>query len=231
MLRSKSGPMTDASPLPPDVAAARKHRINSELVVLFKRPCPPNSNPTAKGIGLYTHVEAPAKTPQFPHERYVKSDPVFLPIGGARRVGRTGILGAQMSDEIRQVWKDLRDAVDEEEKVTGNAGSSAEDLKERYGGLDVPEKATYHQVETPMRRLQLNDHDSAMQVDSTGQHSATTPVTPSLEDQRQAWATWLSRGSGLIIDPTSMADPKRRDSAPKAGNMYESERDPRKQGR
>ena len=216
------------SPLLPDVATSRKNRINNELVVLFKRSCPLNSNPVAKGIGLYTHVDGQNKIPQFPHERYLKHDPTFLPIGGPRRVGRRAGLEAQVSNEIQGLWRELKDAVEEVGKDTGTAKFSAEELKERHGGLDVPEHVA---AEVQMQHLRLNEQDSTMQLDGTGQESANTPVTPGLDGQ-SSWAAWLSCVSDLVVDSTtSGTEPTRRDSAAKPGNRYEIERDPRKKGR
>ncbi|KAH7371983.1 hypothetical protein BKA66DRAFT_468977 [Pyrenochaeta sp. MPI-SDFR-AT-0127] len=121
------------SDLPPDVAKSRAARINNELISLFKRPCRPNSTPAAKGIGLYTHVEGPTKTPRFPHEKYLKVEPRFLPLGGPRKVGKARGSGSRVDNEVKRVWHELREAMLEEERIARAPGLSTEELMKRYG--------------------------------------------------------------------------------------------------
>jgi hypothetical protein len=102
-------------PLPPDVAAARKKRMNADLVSAMIRPCPPGANPSIKGIGLYTHIEGPARASPDPQGKDTQSEPEFLPFKGP---AGNGAMGSQMSEEALKVWEELRDAVEEEEKVT-----------------------------------------------------------------------------------------------------------------
>jgi hypothetical protein len=138
---------TAPSPLPPDVATARKTRINQEMIKIFKRPCPPNTTPSVQGIGLYTHVAGPPlPPPQYPHERFRKSNPTFLPIRGAKRHGG---LQPLISDEVKAVADKVRALVNEEEKRVGHVDMDVKQLRERYGAVDAPEGRRSMDKQTP----------------------------------------------------------------------------------
>jgi hypothetical protein len=122
-------------PLPPETTAARKARMNAELISAFKRPCPLDTNPSIKGIGLYTHVEGPAIASPAPLGKDAQLEPEFLPLVN---LTGSGALATQMSGERRKVWEELRDAVAEEEVIIGETELGLKELRKRYGGLDAP---------------------------------------------------------------------------------------------
>jgi hypothetical protein len=155
-------------PLPPDVAAARKKRMNADLVSAMIRPCPPGANPSIKGIGLYTHIEGPARASPDPQGKDTQSEPEFLPFKGP---AGNGAMGSQMSEEALKVWEELRDAVEEEETIIGKTELGLKELKKRYGGLEVPDtsKPTTHSrriLATRSRKVTMAE-DGAAQTGTT----------------------------------------------------------------
>jgi hypothetical protein len=131
--------------LSPGDEATRKARINNELVMLLKGPCPANTKASIQGIGLYTHVlgTSAQTTPRPAYSTQAASYPIFLPIGGPRRTSKDGtVVEAPTSEEMRKVWRDVQQAVNEEEKHVGRSSMSVEQLKERYGALNVLEQST-----------------------------------------------------------------------------------------
>jgi hypothetical protein len=129
-------------PLPPDVEEARKARINEQTIDLFKRPCPPNTTASIQGIGLYTHVAGPlAPPPLSPHMKYLQqtSNPEFLPIGGPKKMSSTGPLECLVGDDVKNAWRDVKEAVNEEKKHVAFTDKDLDQLKARYDALDVPD--------------------------------------------------------------------------------------------
>ena len=122
-------------PLSPSTADARNTRMETDLISLFKRPCPSGTNPSIKGIGLYTHVEGPAGASPDPLGTPLQSEPVFLPL---KKLTGSGTMVAPMREDIHKVWEELRDAVVEEGFRIGKTELGLEELKKRYGGLDAP---------------------------------------------------------------------------------------------
>ncbi|CAO2648184.1 Nn.00g074510.m01.CDS01 [Neocucurbitaria sp. VM-36] len=187
----------DPALLPPDVSAARRTRINNDLIMLFSRPCPSNSKATAQGIGLYTHAGIP--------------NPHFSPIGGPRRVGRKkGGVEAPMDEGVKSLWREVRDVVDEEEKVLEGTGDvSLEGLRGRYGGLDGGEGGVGGEI----------------QLDVDLQQSASGQSLGGVGSGKEGGAV----GGDITM---SGVEVERRGRSPvKRGNTYDPVRDPRKQGR
>jgi hypothetical protein len=215
-----------AEPLPPDVEAARKQRINLDLIGALKHPCPPNTVASIQGIGLYTHIAAPSQAPLLPHEKHVKTtpDPVFLPVGGPRGTQRPyNVVQPQASNQVKEIYHQLQQEMDEEEKHLGRGDASMDSLKKRYGCLDVPEGATTAQKEPqPQLGLQgiLNSLQDAAMTDMQN-------TTAGHGDRRQ------SLGGGAIQDVIMGGTEQERigtASVTKAGNTYEAARDPRLRG-
>ncbi|KAF1829870.1 hypothetical protein BDW02DRAFT_465412, partial [Decorospora gaudefroyi] len=151
--------------LPPDVAAVRKARMNADLIRMFKRPCPPETDPTIKGIGLYTHVEGPPKIPLYPHQKYLDPEPEFLPL--EKPLGSEGT-SSQMSEDVRKLWEEVRDIIQAEEEAIGTTELGLKELKKRYGGFDAPETAS-----VPAQQVVLQQQDAAMQ-EEIAVHDGTT---------------------------------------------------------
>ncbi|EAT91309.1 hypothetical protein HBI56_016140 [Parastagonospora nodorum] len=115
--------------------STRQYRINRELVDILQRPA---KGPTSiQGIGLYTHAAAPRSSDSGNDQ---PSTPRFLPIGRSKAVPQdeSGD-GPLISEDVRRVWYELREAINEEEEHFGQADMSMEQLKERYAALDVPD--------------------------------------------------------------------------------------------
>ncbi|CAA9963711.1 hypothetical protein PTMSG1_07071 [Pyrenophora teres f. maculata] len=116
--------------IPPDVAAVRKHRMNTDLINAFKRHVPAGTTPYITGIGLYTHVEGSPSPEVFLHPQ-----PEFLPLRPAPPPSQR----TPLPPEIQIVWEELWDVMHEEERVIGQMELSLVKLQKRYKGLDVPE--------------------------------------------------------------------------------------------
>jgi hypothetical protein len=151
---AQSNPSNETSAKPqllsPEEDAARKARINNDMIYLSKRPCPVNSNPSIQGIGLYTHVAAPTLG---------NSSPVFLPIGGPNRATKDGTYPEPpISEQVDLAWRHVQAAVNDAEKQSGQGGMGIDKLKERYGALDSPEQkavTTQHaQLRAQLQRVQ-----------------------------------------------------------------------------
>jgi hypothetical protein len=212
MHRPSTTTARNPEPLPPDVAAARKARINQDLIEIFNMPCPPGTIASAQGIGLYTHVLGPPPpAPKYPHEKYKKVDPVFLPIGGPIVFKKAGGVGAPIDEAVNNVWKQIEAAVVEEEKHASQGGTAIEHLKERYDALEVPiehinDAQAHAQAQAQPQLLQLLGQLSNIAMAGGG--SALDAVMGGMEQER--------RGSAV---------------ATRTGNLYEEDRDPRRRGR
>jgi hypothetical protein len=196
----------NCGPLPPDVEAARKARINREMIELFRLPA--KGAASIHGIGLYTHAAAPQSTDASKQT----PAPVFLPVGGHNRVLKdVGEIDAPIDEDVRRVWEDLREAVNEEERHVGRGDMSAEKLKERYGAIGVPEGST-----EPAQNLHIQQ-----QLEQAFEYL-----------RRLKQATALSRDvamGGTDEDGTSRTNPVAASTNPAPrGNEYHEERDPRK---
>jgi hypothetical protein len=236
-----------------DEGATRKARINNELVMLLKRPCPANTKASIQGIGLYTHVSAtPAQTiPRSAHSSQAASYPIFLPIGGPRRTSKNGTVDeAPTSEETHKVWKDVQEAVNEEEKHVGRSSMSVEQLKERYGTLNVPEQSTntsqlarmqpqFDKAKELARSMKMaamqkaaarlgSDGSVAHQVDarrsSLGVEIVVDAVMDGAEQERNGSTSALSTRNNLLPQNTST-------SAQLSISEYHESEDPRRRRR
>jgi hypothetical protein len=201
-------------PLPPDVAAARKTRINMDLIEIFNIPCPPGTIASTQGIGLYTHVAGPPPpAPKYPHEKYKKVDPVFLPIGGPIVFKRAGPIGVPIDEAVKKTWREVEAAVVEEEKHIGQGDTSIEQLKTRYGALEVP-SGDRSNVQPQVQAL-AQAHPQLLQL--LGQLSGIA----------------MTGGGSALDDVNGKMEQERRASigVTRTGNLYEEDRDPRRRGR
>ncbi|KAG9195430.1 hypothetical protein G6011_00551 [Alternaria panax] len=125
------------TPFTPEEVAARKARMNADLIEALKSPCPPGTTPYIIGIGLYTHVEGPPRATLYPDEKPQPQQeflPVRIPKNGGSRV-------SQPDELVRNLWEQLEKAVEEEEEIVGKTELGLKELKKRYGGLDPPKNA------------------------------------------------------------------------------------------
>ena len=76
-----------------------------------------------------------------------------------------------MSDEVKGLWKDVKHSVMEEEKRQGGDGTSAEELKERFGGLEK---------EDGIRRV-YDDDESMVQTQTQKTTSKQQKQVPPLQ--------------------------------------------------
>ncbi|KAH7073448.1 hypothetical protein BKA63DRAFT_33158 [Paraphoma chrysanthemicola] len=208
----------EPEPLPPDVEAARKQRINLDLISALKLPCPSNTAASIQGIGLYTHVAAPAQTLPSQHGQLVNKapEPVFVPIGGQQRISRLkNVAPPRISNEVVELYKKLQRELHVEEKHFGHGGVNMDRLKERYGGLDVPQKEGVAIAELqpqPGPQQMLESLYKAV-VGQDGRRASLGGVTGDVvmggTEQEQSGAATVT----------------------KTGNIYEAARDPRLRGR
>ncbi|RMZ72808.1 hypothetical protein GMOD_00009857 [Pyrenophora seminiperda CCB06] len=125
---------TPNTPLPPDVAAVRNQRINSDLISAFKRPVPPDTTPYITGVGLYTHIE---RLP--PQDAHAPSPPVFFPLDPPPPRSQTQ--RSPLPPAIQNVWEELCAVMKEEEQSIGQMELGLVALKSRYESSDAPERS------------------------------------------------------------------------------------------
>jgi hypothetical protein len=221
MAQSMSSTETAARPRPlsPEEDAARKTRINNEMVSCFKLPCPVNTNLSIQGIGLYTHVAAQTQG---------NSNPVFLPIGGPKRVAKDeSCLEAPVSEEVDQVWQHVQLAVKDAERQPGQGGMSVDKLKERYGALDAPEQKTITpqqaQVQIQLQRVQ----EMARKIEKDRAQRAANRQPNS--DVDQLTADTVVGGTDQVVG-RAIAAPTRANSTTSISEYHENE-DPRRMRR
>ena len=123
---------SSSTPLPPDVAAVRKQRMNTDLISAFKRHVPPGTTPYVKGVGLYTHIEG------FPSlETPLNPQPEFFPLCPLPPPGNQ-IQRSPLPPDIESLWEELCDVIQQEEQIVGQMELGLVELRKRYKGLDVP---------------------------------------------------------------------------------------------
>ncbi|KAI4706172.1 hypothetical protein J4E89_009226 [Alternaria sp. Ai002NY15] len=157
---------TSTTPLPPDVAEARKARMNADLIGAFKSTCPPGTTPYITGVGLYTHVEgAPPQSPMYPDEN-PQPQPEFFPI---RIPEGRGNESSQPDEEVQKLWNELELAVETEEELIATTELGLKELRKRYRALPPPKNSR-----SPVQRgQQLPD---VTQEDTAAQGGTTTSV-------------------------------------------------------
>jgi hypothetical protein len=189
--------------------STRQYHINRELVDILQRPA---KGPTSiQGIGLYTHAAA-ARSYDTGNDQ--PSTPKFLPIGRFKAVPQDeNGDGPLISEDVRRVWYELREAINEEEEHFGQADMSMEQLKERYTALDVPDGST------PMAQTAYAQQQQQLQY--------ALECMRLLKNRATAQSGDAAMG-GTNADGGSMAATS-TNPAPR-GNEYNESRDPRRNG-
>lgn len=213
-----------------DAAEVRRIRMNTDLIALFKRPCPPGTTPTAKGIGLYTHIEGPERIGMFPHERYLLPEPVFLPIGGPMEVKRIDGTEPEISIEVEKLWDEVRDAVHEEETIMGSLEPGINALKERYGALELSFTKTQPQGDDQAQRIQLQQQDAAMQEDITMQSSEAAPKVGRKASLESSLDDEVGKQGDAAAGRKTL-ERKGSTTSNKGTRNFDASRDPRQRGR
>lgn len=204
-----------AEPLSPGAEAARKERINQDMMELLNvttldRRQPPNTKASAQGVGLYTHTSVlgsfDGKNAQRP------SPPEFLPLGGPLGIlTLNGMSQEHLSEEMEKIWKQAEATIIEEEKLVQEASMSEEQLRQRYGTLNVPDldEAAVAQAQ---KQLQVQQFMEAVR-----------------KLQAQRISVDVAKGGtdsggdvGASVAPGAHPHPK--------ANMYHESRDPRRRG-
>jgi hypothetical protein len=209
--------------VPPDVAAVRKARMNADLIAMFKRPGFADTIPSVQGIGLYTHVQGPARRPPWLHGKDVPPHPEFLPLGGPQKNQRPAGMDSDLTEDMKHAWEEIKDALQKEERTLGNKSLSRDALQKRYGALDVPTTTMQ------MQQAQALDQDVIMQEHIANQESPTARRRISLGD-------YMARGAGGgTVSTMGGAGPEGIASSSastiRQRNVYEPSRDPRLRGR
>lgn len=221
--------------IPTDVALARKNRMNAELVDLFQRPCPIDTITSVRGIGLYTHVVGVSEFSQSPIDNNLQSKAKLLPTGGPNKVRGRGMFRQPINDEIQQVWTEMSDAVQHEEKILDSSCLSIDDAKKRHKALLLPKFTTRRQLQSQARTIQpvvRQDLDVVMEDGPARQETAANLNSVAKEPSvgKEVTPNGAIHGEAVVM---SGADANRRGSAsiPTARNTYERNRDPRLAGR
>jgi hypothetical protein len=222
----QSSPAAVAKPRPlsPEEEVARKTRVNNELVTLFKRPQSTNTPAYVQGIGLYTHVAAPTGAGQ---------NPVFLPIrspSGKRATKERTVLEAPISEEVRLAWKEVQEAIEEEEKHTGQDNMTAEQLKLRYGGLDVPDQQTSTAQQVGLQPQLQKFKELARRLEMNRLQNSSVERTGVIAQQAELDADAGTTGSDSVMQGRTSAPPSRSNTTASISEYHEND-DPRRQRR
>jgi hypothetical protein len=222
-LDTASTAATPANRDPPDQAndAERKARVNNDLLDLLKQPQQLRTTPSIQGVGLYTHATTPESLGLADAQR--SSNPRFVPIGGPERVRKVkSVPAAPISDDVLKVFKEVQQAVNEEEQHASIRESrlNAEQLKVRYGGLNAPQEntATISDLDE-QQRLRVQAIEQQLGRVSNRAGPSADVVMSGIEENTGAAAV-------AHIDP-SMYLCKNAQTGSRT-NLYDAGRDPRK---
>ena len=221
-------PPTSTTPLPPDVAAARKARMNADLIGAFKSTCPPGTTPYITGIGLYTHVEgAPPQSPMYPDEN-PQPQPEFFPI---RIPEGRGNESSQPDEEVQKLWNELELAVETEEELIATTELGLKELRKRYRALPAP-KNSRSPVQRGQRQPDVTQEATAAQGGTTtnaGSMSASSaPANPRSQSLASVMST-LAVGNGNADRGGTEVERGRPTTTTSTTGFYAP--DPRRQGR
>jgi hypothetical protein len=217
-------------PLPPDVQAMRKARINTDIIKLCSKPISVYLQPTAHGIGLYTHVAGPKTAKRNPHHYFADKDDgevALLPLGGPGKIVPSK-LREPPPKEVTAIYKVLQDAVKAEEKIWDDQRAAADArgdaVDEAYKmPLDTLKKK-YGDVNTPIPESAHQDKRRHSEVSSTANTAAS-------KERKDSFAQLSEFQRQSTTDVQKVTDTARRGSGSRAGNEYDVYRDPRRQRR
>ncbi|CAI6330260.1 unnamed protein product [Periconia digitata] len=122
------------SSLPPDVADARKNRVNNEILGLFKR-APQKSEASSRsfrGMGFYTHV---ANSPSAENAA-ASLQPQFLPSGGPSQYNRKAMLSGELPEEIKAIHRDMAQILERERELISR--EIIPNPSDKYGEFVLP---------------------------------------------------------------------------------------------
>lgn len=190
--------------LPPDVAAARRKRINDEMIEFVRRPCPPNTNPALQGVGLYTHVAGTVASGSVDTSGQA---PKFLPIRAEKIPQHGARLEGPISPEVKAVYRETRDAIAEEEQVVGQKSLTFEQLKERYTAMPSPSDQQSKEESCQIGEQEADKAGSIKSMNSrrTSIASVGDVVMGGMDDRRR-----MSLGSNACNTYDPARDPRAR---------------------
>jgi hypothetical protein len=222
--------------VPPDVQAVNKARINNDIIKFCSMPAPLYCTPSARGIGLYTHVAGPGIVSQNPHYDFASAsggEIALLPLGGPRKAVPSK---PQVSSdgEVTALYKELQDAIKAEEKIW-------EDMRNAAEARDESAKDAYtitlKLLQTKYGSAQTEEEDARPQLDHIRQdkrrRSEPTNETSDGEAPKKRRTISLAelslrRSSADATTGGTNVDAERRGSASRPRNFYEADRDPRR---
>ncbi|KAI4621540.1 hypothetical protein J4E80_003910 [Alternaria sp. BMP 0032] len=220
-------PPTSTTPLPPDVAAARKARMNADLIGAFKSTCPPGTTPHITGVGLYTHVEgAPPQSPMYPDEN-PQPQPEFFPI---RIPESRGNESSQPDEEVQKLWNELELAVETEEELIATTELGLKELRKRYRALPPP-KNSRSPVQRGQQQSDVTQGDTAAQGGTTTSAGSMSAPSAPTKPRGQSLASVMSTlAVGNENTSKGGTEPERgRSTTTSTTGFYAP--DPRRQGR
>lgn len=201
--------------LPPDVQAARKVRINSDIIKLCSKPVPPGFHPSVQGVGLYTHVADIKTAGPLNDAEQGKEGVSLLPLGGPKRLAPSKFQEPPNKD-LAALYKQLQEAVTAEEQLSASNthNPSLDLLNKKYGSISD------------------NSLIPDTEPQDTRRHSEATSTEASKRRKVSlATLTELRRKSADSTTGGRMIDSERRGSGSKSGNDYDVYRDPRRRRR
>ncbi|KAF3000908.1 ribosomal 40S subunit protein S13 [Curvularia kusanoi] len=127
-------PLTDAD-------AARKARINSDIVRECCKEAPPNTDPTLYSVGSYTHTASARNASDRPITD--KSDPKirFLSIGGPNKIPQSKH-PVQTDKEVAAVYEELQRAIEAQGKPSSVGTKPLPYLQAKHGNATPATSAT-----------------------------------------------------------------------------------------
>lgn len=155
----------------------RKALMNVDLINALKSTGPSGVQPYITGVGLYTHAEGPSNVTISTQRGFLQSKPRFLSVS---RNFESKNSGSKLPKKVHRVWESLRDILKVEEETIGRLELGLEHLKQRYGGLPVPECSMFlAQLEREDRLMQQEEHQRGTVITerATGLQSATRPTS------------------------------------------------------
>ncbi|KAJ4313284.1 hypothetical protein N0V94_007010 [Neodidymelliopsis sp. IMI 364377] len=221
--------------LPPDAQAANKARINNDIIKFCSTPVPLYCTPSARGIGLYTHVAGPGTVSQNPHYKFASApggEIALLPLGGLHKAV-PGEPQVSSDGEVTALYKELQDSVKAEEKIWEDMRNAAEargeSAKDAY-------TITLELLQTKYGSVQTEEGDVRPRLDHSRQdkrrrseptNEASDGEAPKKRKTISLAELSIRRSSADATTDGTNLDAERRDSASRPRNFYEADRDPR----